>query len=228
MAIGKNDPFRARRLILECKKDQVVPFRDRLAAQFVKEPEFKEFSPDIIAKMYDGFWDHLPAQGYMYERGFTEETLRHFKIGYSKAKNLIAVPMHDPKGMPVGVIGRTIIDKRFRNSDKLPTSKTLWNFHRAKRSGGTVIINEASFDSMRVHQAGYPNVVACLGGNFNDHHSQLLDRTFSTIIIMSDFDNKKDHMYPGCKKCKRNGSNLCIGHNPGRDLGTKIVRMMQD
>lgn len=223
--VGRKDEFQARRLIIKCKVEGNTNFADQLAATFKKQPDFVEFPQTTLDRMYEDFWQSEQAIQYMEtERGFTQETLRHFKIGYSAKKNLIAVPMHDPKGMPVGVIGRTIgADKRFANSKKLPTSKTLWNLHRAKRTGDSVIITEASFDAMRVHQAGLENVVACLGGNFSPHHFDLLDKTFSTIILMTDFDPKEKHTHENCAKCANRGFKLCHGHNPGRDLGVRIA-----
>jgi hypothetical protein len=210
-------------MIIKAKSDSNSNFAAQLAATFNKAPDFKEFPQDGIDRMHEALWTSPVALDYLHNRGFTDDTLRHFKIGYSLKKDLIVVPMHDPKGMPVGVVGRTMHDKRFRNSDKLPTSKTLWNMHRAKRTGDTVIITEASFDAMSVHQAGFENVVACLGGNFSPHHFDMLDKTFSTIILMTDFDQKEKHMYEVCKKCIGRGFKLCHGHNPGRDLGATIA-----
>lgn len=220
--IGKLNQFEARRLIIKSAGENLKPLHERIG-EMLKNVEFKEFSQEAIDRMYEGFWQNDYAQTYMMqERGFTEETLRHFKVGYSDKKNLLAVPMHDPMGMPIGVIGRTLVgEKKFKNSYGLPKSKTTWNFHRAKRTGDTVIITEASFDAMRVHQAGYPNVIACLGGNFSEEHQAQLDRTFSTIIIMTDFDKKQFHV-PICKKCQGN----CKGHNPGRELGRSIAKKM--
>jgi DNA primase len=172
------------------------------------------------------FWENPEAVRYMVEeRGIEEETLEFFSVGYSAKKDIIAVPMHSPQGLPVGVIGRPASkdDKFFKNSRGLPTSKTLWNIHRAKKHGETVIITEASFDGMRVHQAGYPNVVSCLGGNFSVHHFDLISRHFDKIIIMTDFDQSSKYIYNNCYKCKRRGFNLCMGHNPGRDLGATIA-----
>lgn len=222
---GANE-FGARRLIQSKKNSSGVSIEERLKKALAKKVEFVEFSQEILDQRYEDFWNNTDAQIYMMnERGFEEPTLREFRIGYSQKKNLIMVPMHDPTGMPIGVIGRSPdpMEKVFKNSVNLPTSKTLWNMHRAKRHGDTVIITEASFDAMRVHQAGYPNVVACLGGSVGPHHFEMLDRTFSTIVLMTDFDKKEKHMYNGCKKCLKRGFKLCLGHNPGRDLGTTIA-----
>jgi hypothetical protein len=218
--------FEARRLILKKKSETQQAFEDQLREAFKPIVDFPEFPQLTLDRMYEDFWENPEAVRYMVEeRGFEEETLHTFRIGYSAKKDIIAVPMHSPTGNPVGVIGRPADteNKFFKNSRGLPTSKTLWNLHRAKRQGDTVIVTEASFDAMRVHQAGYPNVVACLGGNFSPYHFDLLDKYFSTIVIMTDFDIKSKHLYKGCAKCKRQGKNLCTGHNPGRDLGGTIA-----
>jgi hypothetical protein len=220
------DEFASRRLIIQKKTDTGISAEERIKRALAKKVEFVEFKRAVLDRAYEDFWLNEQAQHYMMvERKFDEPTLRHFNIGYSVKNDLIMVPMHDPKGMSIGVIGRSPDPdvKVFKNSVNLPTSKTLWNMHRAKRTGDTVVITEASFDAMRVHQAGYPNVVACLGGHFSPHHFDMLDRTFSTIILMTDFDKKEKHIYDGCKKCFKRGLKLCVGHNPGRDLGAVIA-----
>lgn len=222
----QRNEFEARRLILKKASETQQAFEDKLLAALKPTVDFEEFPQKTLDRMYEDFWRYNEPVDYMMkERGFTEETLRYFKVGFSLKREIIAVPMHDPKGMPVGVIGRPASkdNKFFKNSKGLPTSKTLWNLHRAKRTGDTVIICEASFDAMRIHQAGYPNVVACLGGNFSPYHFDLLDKHFSNIVIMTDFDKKDKHTYTGCRKCKKRGLNICAGHNPGRDLGATIA-----
>lgn len=84
----------------------------------------------------------------------------HFDLGYSKNMDMVTVPVHSPDGTPIGLVGRSIKGKSFKNSTNLPKSKTLFNIHRAKKIGDHVIVVESSFDAIRVHQAGFPNVVA--------------------------------------------------------------------
>jgi hypothetical protein len=223
---GRNE-FEARRLIIKMAKESERTFVEQLSAVLNPEPDFEEFAQDKIDLMVANFWANPDAVKYMTEeRGFTEEILRKFQIGYSARKGIIAVPMHSKDGVPVGVIGRPASreNKAFKNSRKLPTSKTLWNLHRAKRFGGTVGITEASFDAMRTIQAtGYEGIVACLGGHLSEYHIDQLDRHFDTIVILTDFDDYKQHMYKDCYKCTRLGKKLCTGHNPGRDLGQTIA-----
>jgi DNA primase len=227
--ITREGEFAARRIIQESKtggESQVERIRKISAANL----EELSFPQEKLDEMYKAFWENPDAVQYMTEeRGFEEETLEYYRIGYSTAKELITVPMYDVKGKPLGIIGRTPSSsiKRFENSKKLPVSKTLHNIHRAKAAGSEVIVVEASFDEMRVHQSGFPCVVACLGGYLSPFHVEQLDMYFDSIVIMTDFDKKEKHMYDNCKKCAKLGSNLCAGHNPGRDLGHTIAKELK-
>lgn len=190
-------------------------------------PEFPSFSQDVLDRLKADF-PGSPGYEYMIDRGFDDHTLDLYNIGYSSKNQMVSVPMHDAKGEPVGLIGRSIVGKSFKNSYRLPTSKTLWNIHRAKAKSDVVVVCEASFDAMRISQAGYPNVVACLGGNFSPYHADQLNRHFSTVIIMTDFDRLADHVYENCRLCRAKNLLQCEGHNPGRDLGETIAKKMRN
>jgi DNA primase len=226
-SLTRKGEFEIARMILKARNETHVPAYEQVQ-KILAEPEgLPEFPQATLDAAYNSFWETPSAQEYMHDRGFEDETLEHFKIGYSPLRDLIMVPMHDYKGNPIGVIGRSPshVDKVFKNSRGLPTSKTLWNLHRAK-AHETLIIVEASFDAMRVHQAGYPNVAACLGGNFNAYHAQLVDRYFDTVVIMTDFDDAEKHRYNNCRVCRKAGLEACAGHNPGRRLGHTIAGML--
>ena len=191
-----------------------------------EETEWPSMPQELLERMEKDLWESPEALDYLMNvRGFNESTLRHFRIGYSRDRGMVVTPMFDVKGNPLGVIGRSIFEKRFNNSKKLPRGHTLWNLHNAKKHS-TCIVVEANFDGLRVHQAGFPNVVAVLGGHFSDEHAEQLARYFDTIIIMTDDDDVSEHTYDVCRKCDSNGFDTCQGHNPGRDLGNTIAREM--
>lgn len=220
--------FQVQRTILKYKNANGKPLTERLRAVMEVEPDFREFTGDL-AGMKAAFPGSV-AEEYMHGRGFEDSTLDHFDIGYSGSKNMVIVPMHDPNGMPIGLIGRSPsdTDKQFKNSKKLPKTKTLFNFHRAKATGDTLIVVEASFDAMSVHQAGFPNVVATLGGSFSAYHAAQVGRHFTTIIWMTDFD--KLQYQPNCKPCRqidfKHNEVKCIGHRPGRELARSGIRQL--
>ena len=219
------NPFQVERLVLNSKKSD-VPVLDRLKKAMEKPVEYPAFSQDILDRMKADFKGSV-AEDYMHSRGFEDDTLDYFDVGFSAKQNMVIVPMHSPDGKPIGLIGRTPSheDKRFKNSTELPKSKTAWNFHRAKRAGDTVIVTEASYDAMRVHQAGFPCVIALLGGSLSPWHIEQINRTFSGIIIMTDFD-KRQPAKPNCSLCKHLPPDeygiRCTGHRPGRELGYAI------
>lgn len=225
MKVARKNPFEAARVIVKNKTPGIISFDERLAQELEEQPDWKEFSVDVLARCYEDFWQNQAAIDYMHNRKFQDETLRYFRIGYSAKQDSIVVPMHNPDGLPIGVIGRSLEGKSFKNSTGLPKNKTVWNYHRAKREGDTVIICEASFDAMRIHQSGYRNVVALLGGTFSPFQQQQLSRAFNTFIIMTDNDERQFHK--PCAKCKRSEKKLCVGHNAGEELGLSIATKMR-
>lgn len=224
--IKKMNIFETARLILKSAREETVPFSERIKSMLEKPVEFAPWPQDVLDHMKAAF-PGSPAETYMKSRGFTDDTLDYFDIGYSEKRDMVAVPMHDPKGLPIGIIGRSLSEKRFQNSKNLPKSKTMWNFHRAKAQGDTLCVTEASFDSGRVHQAGYPCTGALLGGTLSHWHIDQINKHFSRIIILTDFETKLLYR-PNCRPCARLAWSPtdvpCQGHRPGRDLGRQIVR----
>jgi DNA primase len=226
--ISHRNDFEALRFIQSLKAEAEISFEDELAALLEDKPEFVPFDQAKLDDMYLNLLaistDGVEAQFYLSERFIGSDLINEFRIGYSINQKMIIVPVHSPDGIPVGLVGRGIHEKKFKNSRNLPRSKTLFNLHRAKRCGGTVIVCESSFDAIRIHGAGFPNVVATLGGFISRDNLANLNRYFNKIIIMTDFDNRLEHIVPNCRKCY---PQECEGHNPGRDLGMSIANTLK-
>ncbi len=183
----KND-FEAMRFIATKETESLENFDELLAESMQEKPVFEEFSKDILDKLSSDRWNSVEASNYFLSRGINHESMDYFELGYSKNMGMVTVPVHNPDGMPIGIVGRSIEGKSFKNSTNLPKSKTLFNIHRAKKIGAHVIVVESSFDAIRVHQAGFPNVVATLGGFLSTEQHNLLNRHFNKITIMTDAD----------------------------------------
>jgi DNA primase len=186
--ILKKNEFEVLRFILSKKSEADDVFEDTLNSLFEDKPDFEEFSQETLDKLYEELGSSQEAKDYFNARGINEESMHHFKLGYSNKMGMVIVPVHSPDGMPVGLVGRSITEKRFKNSTNLPKNKTMFNIHRAKRIGEHVIIVESTFDAIRLHQAGFPNVVATLGGHLSKENIALLNRYFNKITIMTDAD----------------------------------------
>lgn len=165
----------------------------------MKKDDLPLFPQMKVEELHNNLLNSERAIEYMKGRGFTLDTLKHFEVGYSPKQDMTVVPAHDHRGQPVGVIGRSIEGKRFKNSTGFPRNHIVFNLHRAKKVGDTAIITESSFDAMLIHQAGFPNAVALLGGQVSKDQFSLLERHFTRIIIMTDADK------------------------PGRELGKSLV-----
>lgn len=184
---GRNE-FEAIRFVKIKEIETDVDIEEQLNEILLDKPDFEEFSNDVIVSLSNNMVSLPEGRAYMHSRGFTDETISYFNIGYSDNQKMVTVPVHSPDGTCVGLVGRHISEKRFKNSPGLPKNKTIFNIHRAKRVSPTAIITEASFDAMRVHQAGFPNAVATLGGHISKDNISLLNKYFTRIIIMTDND----------------------------------------
>jgi DNA primase len=185
--LNKND-FEAMRYIAAKETESLNNFDELMAEMLEDKPVFEEFSQDTLVKLNDDLVTEWKAQKYFESRGINMTSGKYFNLGYSKNMDMVTVPVHSPDGMPIGIVGRSIEGKSFKNSTNLPKSKTLFNVHRAKKIGDHVVVVESSFDAIRVHQAGFPNVVATLGGFISNEQHHLLNRYFNRITIMTDAD----------------------------------------
>jgi DNA primase len=185
--MNKNE-FEAMRFIASQEAESLENFDSVLAEAMEEKPVFQEFPADTLNKLYSELVSTKEGVEYFNSRGITQQGIADFGLGYSKNMGMVTVPVHSPDGMAIGIVGRSIEGKSFKNSTNLPKSKTLFNIHRAKKIGDHVIVVESSFDAIRVHQAGFPNVVATLGGFLSTEQQNLLNRHFNKITIMTDAD----------------------------------------
>lgn len=185
--LHKNE-FEAIRFISSKETEFEEDFDETLKSILEDKPAFEEFSADTLHRLHLGLAENESAKQYLISRGINIESMKSFELGYSENMKMIITPVHSPDGMAIGMVGRSIEGKSFKNSTNLPKSKTLFNLHRAKRIGSNVIIVESNFDAIRIHQAGFPNVVATLGGHLSPEQQYLLNRYFNRITIMTDAD----------------------------------------
>jgi DNA primase len=133
---------------------------------------------------------------YLAERGITRETADRFGVGFFLGKGSMAgrlvIPIHNAEGELVAYAGRSL-DPETEPRYKLPAgfnkSLELYNLHRAAQADGrgAVIVVEGFFDVMKVHQAGFPAVVALMGSSLSDAQAELLG-AFERVILMLDGD----------------------------------------
>jgi len=132
---------------------------------------------------------------YLEERGVQPDTATGFGIGYYTGSGFlhhrVVFPIHDSAGQLVGYAGRRLDggEPRYLFPPGFRKSQVVFNLHRAvKEAAGCAVVVEGFFDCLRVHQAGYPNVVALLGVSLSEVQEQLLVERFPRLVLMLDGD----------------------------------------
>jgi DNA primase len=103
-------------------------------------------------------------------------------------------PIHDERGELVAYAGRVMDGRepRYLFPPGFRKSQVVFNLHRtvksAARQGGVAIVGEGFFDCLKVHQAGYGNVVALMGASVSDRQAEMLDTYFRELVVMLDGD----------------------------------------
>lgn len=103
----------------------------------------------------------------------------------------VVIPVHNRQGQLVGYVGRTVEagEPRYKFPSGLQKSVVLFNLHRAVESGSRqVIVVEGFFDCMRVHQAGFPNLVALMGSSLSRVQQRVLLDHFEQVVLLLDGD----------------------------------------
>ena len=153
----------------------------------LSEDEELELSMDNLVLDYDLDFYKLET---ILNRGFDLDTLKYFEVGFSDKKQRIVIPVRDGSYKIVGMIGRAIKEDqepRYLYTTGFKRAKVLFNLCNAKRYDSIVVV-EGSLDAMKVHQAGFPNVVATLGSKISEIQFTHLRKCFNEIIIFSDND----------------------------------------
>lgn len=182
------DTMRSLRFI-EKNATESKPIDQVLEEIYATDNELPTFPEETLAKMQEFYRDSKEVQEYVASRKINSQTAEYFGLGYDPHRKMVCTPMRSTDKKLVGVIGRSIVEKRFKNSTNLPTKKSLFNIQNAKRAGSeSVVIVESNFDAIRVHQSGYPSVVATLGGTFSKYHLTQINRSFNRVILGVDAD----------------------------------------
>ncbi len=213
--LNKNE-FQSLRYIESKQSESLENFDESLKDMLEEKPDFTEFPQETLDSLHNSLGSSDKAKSYFISRGINLESMKYFGLGYSENMDMVTVPVHSPDGTPVGLVGRSISDKRFKNSKDLPRSKTMFNIHRAKKIGDRVVVVESCFDAIRVHQAGFPNVVATLGGHISGDNLRLLNRYFNTVIIMTDADKAGRDLGSAIAYKLSNKNILWASHSYGR------------
>jgi DNA primase len=141
--------------------------------------------------------DH--SHPYLTARGITRETAAHFGVGFFSGRGSMAgrvvIPIRNRGGELVAYAGRAIdnTEPKYKLPGGFHKSMELFNLDRVRALGGetraqSVVVVEGFFDCMKVHQAGFPNVVALIGCSLSETQEDLLAEHFNAALLCLDGD----------------------------------------
>jgi len=148
----------------------------------------------------------FPAKYYL-SRGFTEESLDEFDVGFctareSKMFGRVVFPVYDSDDMyMIGCVGRSVKEgpAKWINQKGFSKSNFLYNHGKAiKRikETGVIIIVEGQGDVIRLWEAGIRNAVGIFGSKLSDSQEFLIQSTgVSEVIVCTDNDKAGDGCY---------------------------------
>jgi DNA primase len=172
-----------------------------------KPPAFPQAKPEptkaealtinVPLKFQSGFKDIDHAHEYLKKRGITPSTAQAFGVGFYGGKSSvikdpyrIVIPIRNVAGELVAYVGRSL-DPELKDKYHFPSGfhKTLelFNLHQVGEQADTVVVVEGFFGTLKVAQAGFPNVVALMGRTLSEAQELLL-RRFTRIVLMLDPD----------------------------------------
>lgn len=184
MFYSKRTFFEASRLI-ESKRS-VTNISDDIDKLLRPVEEVKPFDMQVVDRLNMEALKSSRAASYLKGRGINKSSVEKYKIGYSEVQDMITIPVYSPSNICVGMVGRSIEGKTFKNTPNLPRNQTLFNLSRNKRSDNIFVV-ESSFDAIRIEQVG-GNAVATLGATVSTKQKDLLKKYFNSIIVLSDND----------------------------------------
>ncbi len=150
--------------------------------------EYEKPDPAKLDKFVEALKATEKAQEFLSARGLSEETIKHFKLGYSKYYNAIAIPIFK-KGELVNFKYRFLNPKKIKYVSEKNAENWIYNeegLDEAEKKKAILIV-EGEFDLMMCHQKGIVNVVSPVFGK--DSFSAWIARMDEIPKVYIAYDN---------------------------------------
>lgn len=174
---------------------RVVP-EDRWITEFIAAAYDPTVWPDGALPGVEG------SVAYMAARGFSQETLLSWQIGYDWISDRVAIPVRDADGQLVGFKGRAWRqghEPKYLVLGDAPNKSPRYRFQTYRKSEVVfgldrcepyperMIVVEGELNVLAMHQHGYQNVVAVAGAEFSDKQARLIiDRADGEVVVFFD------------------------------------------
>ncbi len=184
--------------------------REYLQRRGLTEEIMREFMLGYAPSGWDSLGQYLKSKGYSPSLLMTAGLIKPRSSGegyYDVFRHRVIFPIQDVTGQVIAFGGRALDPEdpaKYINSPDTPVFKkgaTVYGLPRARPAitqSGVAIVVEGYMDVIALVQAGFANVVACLGTATTEEHLKLLSRYAEHIIFVYDADA------PGMRAALRN------------------------
>lgn len=135
--------------------------------------EVKQMNPERVSQI-ESFASQLagsPAEKYLHDRGFSDEIIRDYRLGYDRAKNAVVIPYPGTDYFTKRLIAPAEGQNKY---DNLPGEAPTFMIKGA--DSGFYFITEGQLDALSMIQAGAKNVIA-------SHYPSKIETLLETVNI---------------------------------------------
>lgn len=126
---------------------------------------------------------------YWKKRGFTDETIGKWRLGYDPQENRVVVPVMFG-GKLVGWSMRAVDDEtkpKWKHCPGMPKSEILFGMDNF--TGDCAVLVEAPLSVIMLDQHGVSNAVASFGCNLSDSQARLIRSSYNHVLVFYDPDD---------------------------------------
>lgn len=166
---------------------------------------YRKPSPEAQKSLLEALWGNNEALDYLrIQRNLTDDTIKHFQLGYDVNKNAISIPIFK-RGELINIKYRFLDPQNAKYSQEKDCE--VWLYHEegiqyGMKVGGVLIV-EGEFDLMSCYQAGIKNVISPASGK--DSYGMWLELIDNIPRVWISYDNDKPGKEAGFKLAERVG-----------------------
>lgn len=186
--------------------EQILSIRSAVGGSFNKPDR------ENIDAMISSLWENENALHYLrHERALSDNTIKHFELGYHKDYNAIAIPIK--KGSEIVNVKYRFLEPEKHNNTKYIGTRgcEVWLYNddglSVAKNRGRLLIVEGEFDCMSAWQRGMKNCVSPASGK--DSYSTWVELVDAIPEVYIAYDNDKAGKTAGYKLAEKIGIDKC-------------------
>lgn len=183
--------------------DKIKSLRESTGATYQKP------NPEKVDKMHKELWNNVDALDYLrHKRGLSDDTIKHFKLGYDEGKNAISIPVYKQKEV-INIKYRILNPEANKYTSEYGCETWIFNEdgiqegHKKKK----LLIVEGEFDAMSAWQVGIRAVVSPASGK--DSYGVWIEHIDTIPSVTIAYDNDTGGKQSSAELAERLGIEKC-------------------